>query len=79
MEDKIIDYIDMNVTAMTDEEEEGLKKFISDLIEIDYRLLTSQERIDLLAKNQQELNELRMKSFASERVQKWVPARDRKE
>ena len=52
MEDRIIDYINMCITAMTYEEEEGFRDF---------------------------LHQLELESFASERVQKWVPARDRKE
>lgn len=31
MEDRIIDYINMCVTAMTDEEEEGLREFLHQL------------------------------------------------
>jgi len=52
MENKIIDYINMYITAMTRGEEEGFREF---------------------------LHQLELESFASERVQKWIPARDRKE
>ena len=52
MENRIIDYINMYITAMTYEEEVGFRDF---------------------------LHQLELESFASERVQKWVPARDRKE
>ena len=52
MEDRMIDWIDMYITAMTDEEEQGFRDF---------------------------LHQLELESFANERVQKWIPVRDRKE
>lgn len=55
--EEVIDYINNNIIALTDAEEETIKG----IIENEYRPMSPQERIDYLAKYQDELNKNRMK------------------